>query len=357
MHVVILGAGLSGLTTAMQLQSRGISSTVLEARERVGGRIWTRTLEGGAHAEAGATWFTAGHTQLISLLNTLGLEYFAQHTAGISLVAAPMDGTIEQFVAPADGPGSFRIKGGSQALIAALRGRLRDVQIHTAMPVASLAFAEGSWKLHTKDNQTFEADIVVTTLPPRLLLHSLELTPALPTQWQEIASQTQTWMGRAGKFYVAYSQPFWRKRGFSGMAFSHGGVIPEMYDHASAAEDTFALKGFLSPGACQLSFAARREAVQDQLAAYFGPEARQWLAYGDTLWGEDPFTNVAHLPELMPHQNNGHPVFRQPLFDGRLIISGSETAAMYAGYMEGAVRAGIRAADTVVAYLKEKEVL
>jgi len=40
----------------------------------------------------------------------------------------------------------------------------------------------------------------------------------------------------------------------------------------------------------------------------------------------------------MPHQNNGHPLFRTPLMNGRLIIAGSETAANFPGYMDGAVQ-------------------
>lgn len=352
MRVVILGAGLSGLTTARKLELYGINTTVLEARDRLGGRIWTRTLDGGVHVEAGATWFNAAHTQLLSLMQALDIGYFRQYTAGKSLFAAPQNGAIEQFVSPQDEPGSLRVEGGTTALIEALSSRLEHTHIYTATPVAALSFAKASCVLQTRDDRTFEADIVVSTLPPRLLLHSLQLSPDVPAQWKNVATQTQTWMGRSVKFFVSYKTPFWREKGFSGMAFSHGGLIPEMYDHTSAAEDTFALKGFLSPASHELSFEARRAAVQDQLVVYFGQEARHWLAYGDTLWGADPFTNVAHLPELMPHQNNGHPAFSASLFDGRLIVSGSEAAAMYAGYMEGAVRAGERAAETIVALVE-----
>ena len=323
MQVAILGAGLSGLTTAYLLQSHGVEFRLLEARNRPGERIWTKTLAGDTRAEAGATWFTGAHQHVTGLLKRLGLSHFPQYTAGIGLMASPFEGTIEQFQVPQGQPDSFRIGGGSSALIATLSQHLGGTSIELNTKIAKLDFRGARCKIRSEDAQLFDADVVVSTLPPLLFCNTVSVTPALPASWTEIAAQTHTWMSSAVKFYVAYKQPFWRISGFSGMAFSHGGLIPEMYDHTSQDEQTFALKGFLSPQAYKLSLEARRKAVLDQLAEYFGPEAEDALEYGDTLWGLDPLTHLAHLPELMPHQNNGHPALAQILFDGRLMMSGT----------------------------------
>jgi len=53
--VVVLGAGFAGVTAARELKNFGYETVVLEARDRIGGRVWTSELEG-HKVEMGATW-------------------------------------------------------------------------------------------------------------------------------------------------------------------------------------------------------------------------------------------------------------------------------------------------------------
>jgi len=55
-RVIVVGAGLAGLAAALDVADEGLDVTVLEARERVGGRVWSVTLTNGAVVELGAEW-------------------------------------------------------------------------------------------------------------------------------------------------------------------------------------------------------------------------------------------------------------------------------------------------------------
>ena len=93
--VVIVGAGVTGLVAATELTRAGHSVTVLEARDRVGGRTWTNTIEG-AMLEIGGQWISPDQTALISLAAELGLDTFARYREGDNLYA-PVDGVATRF--------------------------------------------------------------------------------------------------------------------------------------------------------------------------------------------------------------------------------------------------------------------
>jgi len=82
--VVIVGAGPSGLTAARELKKAGLSVAVLEARDRVGGRTWTDTVDG-AMLEIGGQWVSPDQTALLALLDELGLETYSRYRDGESV--------------------------------------------------------------------------------------------------------------------------------------------------------------------------------------------------------------------------------------------------------------------------------
>jgi monoamine oxidase len=79
--VAVLGAGLAGLSAARDLQRSGADVIVLEARERVGGRVEAVTLPDGRTVEAGGEVFGPGHAAYAELIEELGLAVEASYVA------------------------------------------------------------------------------------------------------------------------------------------------------------------------------------------------------------------------------------------------------------------------------------
>ena len=76
MRIVVVGAGLAGLTAAELLHNAGCDVAVLEASNRVGGRAYTRSAEfiNGQAAEAGAEWVDNVHPRMRGLVERFGLR-------------------------------------------------------------------------------------------------------------------------------------------------------------------------------------------------------------------------------------------------------------------------------------------
>jgi monoamine oxidase len=74
--VVILGAGFSGLAAGYLLSKQGVDVTILEARSRIGGRVFSHKIDDTDNLtiELGAEWVGASHKRLISLSKEFGLE-------------------------------------------------------------------------------------------------------------------------------------------------------------------------------------------------------------------------------------------------------------------------------------------
>jgi monoamine oxidase len=75
-NVVVVGAGLAGLAAARRLVARGHEVTVVEARERVGGRTEGLVLADGTPLELGGAWLGEGHARMYGLVGELGLSTF-----------------------------------------------------------------------------------------------------------------------------------------------------------------------------------------------------------------------------------------------------------------------------------------
>ena len=94
--VVVIGAGLAGLAAARHLQQQGWSVLVLEATDRVGGRVRDAALPDGGAVELGAQWVGRDHAAVHALADELGLRLVAVEEVGQHL-HVDADGQVQRY--------------------------------------------------------------------------------------------------------------------------------------------------------------------------------------------------------------------------------------------------------------------
>ncbi len=337
LDVLVLGGGLTGLAIAYYLRNSDFTIKILEGRQRLGGRICTLYNDGKPPIEMGATWLGSNHTALTEILKELNIEIFEQ-ALGEQAIYEPISTSPPQLVTlPPNNEPSFRIVGGSSKLIQVLESHLSKDQIYIGQQVGSIHFDSNGFKVKCQKSE-HHSDIVISTLPPNLLVSSLEMSPDLNGEMTELAQNTHTWMGESIKVSLSFAKPFWQDENTSGTIFSSVGPIQEMYDHSDYENKLFALMGFMNSSYYSVSKEERINLILKQLQKYFGPKVDEFIAYDEMLWIKEPLTFGHYDAHILPHQNNGHPLFKEALLNGNFYIAGSETADQFPGYMEGAIR-------------------
>lgn len=327
-QIIIIGGGLSGLALAYFLKKNGIDTTILEASARFGGRIHTVKGALDTPLELGATWFSDVHVNLLELIEELGLTKYPQYSGGLSLFQTKSFEPPQTFFVPAADNPSYRIAGGTQMLIDILVQRLDNRHIYLNKKVKGIRQRESGLTVEVDDGELLNTDKVVVCIPPQLASANIQFEPALPELIMKILPTVQTWMAGSIKFTLEYSEPFWRQEGYSGMLYSHAGIVMEMYDHTSFKEDQYGFTGFLNSAAAAYDRDVRKEFVLRQLSELFGPKAAHPNTYFDKIW-VDEFVIKGRPAILRPHQNNGHPVFSSAYMQGRLHFCGTETATEF----------------------------
>src|SRR5690606_1723610 len=72
--VIIIGAGLAGLAAALKLKKRNISYTIIEARSRIGGRVFSHQIDPQLIIELGGEWIGDSHTRMQELCSDFGID-------------------------------------------------------------------------------------------------------------------------------------------------------------------------------------------------------------------------------------------------------------------------------------------
>lgn len=228
-RIAIIGAGISGLGAAHRLAKAGRSVTVFEARDRIGGRIWTSE-DLDIPVDLGASWIHGTNDNpLTDLSDELGLRRLVtdesfivrgaggttledypgwmddvvnvQHTAGTEW--ENINQTAYLFVDDYDGDEVIFANGYSQ-IFEALRG---EYEVHLSHIVNSVNYSADGVSLNI-DGETYEFDAVIITLPLGVLkTEAVSFDPPLPDRKRKAISRLG--MGLLDKLYLQFDDVFW----------------------------------------------------------------------------------------------------------------------------------------------------
>jgi monoamine oxidase len=451
--VVVVGAGLAGLTAARRLAAAGADVLVLEARDRVGGRTLNHPVGGGRVAEAGGEFVGPTQDRIVALAAEVGLGIFAAYDTGKNvyvnghtrlkygdtglLGTAPPDpllladivklstqidalaariapaapwtwrdaarydamtleswvrsnsvnangivallrpftealvgaepgelsmlfvlayvaaagnagskGTFERLMNVRGGAQQSRITGGSQLIAQRVAAALGERVVLQA-PVRSIT-ASGAGVTVTSDRLTVRARRVIVAVPPALAAR-IDYTPLLPAARDQLTQRLG--MGALMKVEAVYETPFWRRSGLTGQFLTVGGPVGYAFDNSPPDGAPGVLAGFVG-GAQNRTWgvqlpAARRAAVLAQYARIFADDRfGSPVDYFDLDWTAEPWSRGGPTAVAGPGTLTAYgPALRAPV--GPIHWAGTETADYWAGYMDGAVRSGERAAAEV----------
>ena len=163
-------------------------------------------------------------------------------------------------------------------------------------------------------------------------------------------------MGSLIKVEAVYPQPFWRNAGLSGQSVLGPGPVRSTFDNTPPSGHPGIIIGFVGGSRARLwpslSDAERRSAALANFAAVLGDEALTPTEYFEFNWPGEEWSRGGPVGYAGPGVLHDYATtLRVPV--GPIHWAGTATATFWNGYMEGAVRAGERAAREVLGLTRE----
>ncbi len=445
--VLVVGGGLSGLVAAHDVRRAGHSVLVLEARDRVGGRVLNHQLSGGSVVESGGAFVGPTQDHILNLASQLGVRTFKEYAEGNNVYVSSKTGKMQytgtippdplilpdaavlqtridemskqvpvdapwtaakarewdtlsvdqwlrentvnpdvrnlllSYLQPAFGsdgldmsllfflwyiatagnetsPGTFerssgtagaaqdsRFVGGSQLVPLRLAEQLGS-RVALSAPVRRIVQHSDHVLVHS-DRGNVRARRVVVAVPPAMVL-DIDWFPLIPSKRQQLLQRMP--MGGLMKCDAVYDKPFWRAKGLSGMGLNDRGAVRACFDNSPEDAAVGVLLAFVGGSTWAtygtMALAARRRAVLEGFAAIVGDEALTPVEYVEHDWTRERWTQGSPIALQVPGAITAYgATIRTPF--GRVHWAGTETSTYWAGYMDGAVRAGQRAAREV----------
>ena len=397
---IVVGAGCAGLTAADALARAGVTVTVLEARDRVGGRVWSDRTAGGALIERGAEFITAGYDATDAMVARLGLAYAGmgirypdrelRPDPGIDRAAALAAAEQVEAAAAAAGPDAMaldvlalvedddirelfasraqsassvalellpaerlrtighllddvetrRVVGGNQGIAERLAEGLGDA-VRLGDPVSRIEHGPDGVRVHAGSG-TFEADACVLAVP---LAVTLDIAFDPPLEAERIAAMERIPIGQAGKLAVPAAAPVPpaaimstadRFWAYASPCDEVGGTVVGSWIGGAPVLDA------LEVDAGTATWIERIRGYWTELPELDDDAAETTLWRRDHPWTKGSYSAVTGIPD----DRDRHPIGDRV---GRLAFAGEHTAPRdWTATIEGAIRSGQRAADDVL---------
>ncbi|MEP6954449.1 MAG: FAD-dependent oxidoreductase [Solirubrobacteraceae bacterium] len=270
----------------------------------------------------------------------LSLLYVAAYVAGGGNAARP--GSILRLLTTAGGAQDRRFVGGSQVISEKLAERLdRDVALSAA--ARRIAGEPGGVRVVTA-SRTVHARRAIVAVPP-ILAARIDYSPHLPAGKKAILRGMTP--GSLTKAEAIYDRPFWRDAGLSGQAGTDTGPADSTFDNSPPDGSVGVLFGFVG-GSNHDKWAGlpadeRRAQVLANFVSYYGDQAASPTRYFEQDWTTERWTRGCPTGHFAPGVLAKHGAWLRRAV-GPVHFAGTETSDYWQGYMDGAVRAGERAA-------------
>jgi monoamine oxidase len=367
---IVVGAGFAGLAAADALTRAGLDVVVLEASERVGGRVWSERLANGSIVERGAEFVLPGNETMRELAARVGLGFREK-------------GTLYGDREPRDGPAVTR-----EDLLAAV-GALRGAQGSSlAVAIDALPATEGARAAiasrlaistaHELDDQpawiladgaagfgAFPSHGIVggNDLVARALAASLDVRlgrRVARIAWSDDGvsvdgERAEVCVVATPARSVAFDPPLpeWKRRALDAVRYGEAAKLFLQLEHEVEPSATLSVPGrfwtWTERGSRAVASFAGTASALDRLGVAHGPE--HWAAAIRRLRPDLPFTSAEPVLATWPGGAYSARSLSSPLDDdalvrgvGPLAFAGEHTAGEWHGLMEGALRSGLRAA-------------
>lgn len=255
-------------------------------------------------------------------------------------------GSFEMMTDAEGGAQQDRLVGGSQEIAIRVAEELGD-RVVLRSPVSRITERAGGLRIEAGSREVLARRAIVAVPPP--LRTRIDFDPALPPAHAQLAQRMP--MGWLVKATAIYEEPFWRTDGLSGEAVNEEGPVTVTFDNSPPGGSPGALVGFVG-GADARAFARlgkseRRRAVLGSFESLFGPRAQAAEQYIEQDWATERWSGGGPVATFATGGwTASGPVLREPV--GLVHWAGTETATVWSGYIDGAIRSGERAAAEVL---------